>query len=222
MQRMKPCTLALALGFALAASAGSAAEPMHGGHDHAHHGHHAHHAPAVPAMPEAAIRLSDTVLTDQDGRQLRLASDVVGDKVVIVNFVYTSCTAVCPVVSHLFSQVQEKLGGLLDERVRLVTVTVDPARDTPSRLKAYSAQHGAREGWLWLTGSTANVTEALKGFGAYTASFENHPQVILVGDARSGKWTRYYGFEHPERLIAKTYDYLAVRNQANWVVAGKE
>jgi len=187
-------------------------------------GHDGHHGPlAVAATPQgAAVKLSDTVLTDQDGRHLRLLSDVVADKVVVVSFVFTNCTDTCPVVSHTFSQLQDQLGSALDSRVRLVSLTVDPARDTPSVLKAYSAHHGAQPGWLWLTGSSANVTEALKGFGAYSANFENHPGVVLIGDGRSGKWTRFYDIENAQRLIAKTQEFLAAKGQDKVVSAGKE
>lgn len=204
-----------------AGSARSADAPsMPGGHDHSHH-HAQSPSPAVPAAG-AKVRLPDAQLIDQDGHQLRLLSDVVGDKVVLVSFVYTHCTTVCPVVSHVFSQVQAQLGPQMERQVRLVSLTVDPARDTPSRLKAYAAQHGTRTGWLWLTGTAPNVTAALKGFGTYTANFENHPAVVMVGDGRTGQWTRIYGFEDPAALVAKVRATLESRRGAAAVMAGKE
>jgi protein SCO1 len=179
------------------------------GHDHSHHS-----PSARAATPQGkAVKLSDTVLTDQDGRQVRLLSDVVADKVVVVSFLFTSCTDSCPIVSHSLSQLQDKLGDMLDSQVRLVSLTVDPARDTPAKLKSYSAQHGARPGWLWLTGSPANVTEALKGFGTYSANFENHPGVVMIGDGRSGKWTRVYDIDDAQRLMVKTQVFLAAKGQ---------
>lgn len=190
------------------------------GQDHSHH--HMHDAAPAAQPSGAKVKLQDTQLTDQDGRQLRLLSDVVGDKVVLVSFVYTHCTTVCPVVSHVFSQVQAQLGDQLERQVRLVSLTVDPARDTPSRLKAYSAQYGTRTGWLWLTGAPPDVTAALKGFGTYTANFENHPALVMVGDGRTGQWTRIYGFEDPVVLVAKVRATLKARQGKATVVAGKE
>jgi protein SCO1/2 len=208
----------LAMAILPAGLAWSAGEQMHGGHDHSHH-----MSSAAPEVQQGApLRLPDTVLTDQDGRQQRLLSDVVADKVVIVSFLYTNCTAVCPIVSHTFSQLQDQLGGLFDTRVRLVSLTVDPLHDTPGTLKTYSALHGARPGWLWLTGSAANVSAALRGFGAYSANFENHPAVVLVGDGRSGKWTRLYDIDDPQLLLAKARQYLAARGQDKLASAGKE
>ena len=193
------------------------------GHEH-HHPHaaaaddaaHQHHQSAPAAKPgeSIALKLPDALLTDQDGRRQRLVSEVMGDRIIVASFVYTSCTTICPVVSTLFAQTQDKLGELLENKVRLVSLSVDPARDTPARLKAYAATHGAKAGWYWLTGAPADVTATLQGFGTYTPNFKDHPVVIMIGDARSGRWIRYYGFQNPERLAAKVREVLAARDQA--------
>lgn len=174
------------------------------------HDHHGHQAPQQgkgagqePAPRSVKLQLPDALLMDQDGRAVRLLGDVVQDKVVVASFVYTHCTTICPTVSALFSGLQERLGNLQGSRVHLVSLSVDPARDTPERLKAYSEGFGTRAGWLWLTGQPAEVTAALKGFDAYTAKFEEHPAVIMIGDSRSGRWIRYHGFTDADRLAAQ-------------------
>jgi protein SCO1/2 len=177
-----------------------------------HEGHgHAEHGASAPAPGGKPVKLSDTVLLDQDGRRLRLASDALGDKVVVVSFVFTHCTDTCPMVSHTFAQVQEKLGALMEQRVRLISLTVDPARDTPQRLKAYSSQFGAGPGWLWLTGNQPAVTTALQAFGLRVANPENHPVQVLVGDPRSGRWTRLYDIDNPQQLVTRVTELLAQR-----------
>jgi protein SCO1 len=179
---------------------------------HSEHAEHAGHA--TQAAPDTiSLNFRDTALTDQNGKSVRLKSDVLGDRLVIMDFVYTSCTTVCPVVSAVLAQVQEKLGPRLGKEVALVSVTVDPQRDTPARLKTYSAKHGARSGWSWLTGSPANVNEVLKSAGTYTPNFEDHPVVILIGDPRTGQWTRHYGFADPKDLLARV-DALALARRA--------
>ena len=183
--------------------------------DHATHDHSAHTAAPASVVPESvSIKLSNKTLSDAEGHSLRLKSDVVGDHIVVVSFVYTTCTTVCPVVSAIFSDLQNKLGSRLDKDVRLVSLTVDPLRDTPSRLKNYSAQYGAKPGWFWLTGPSASVTEALKGFGAYTPNFEEHPVVVMIGDGKSGKWSRHYGLSNSEHLLTKVDEYLAERKKS--------
>jgi protein SCO1/2 len=194
--------------------------------DHAHHQHaaaavaedpHAHHKammnkPAEPAKT-TAVDLKDLTLIDQDGKQVRFVSDVIGDRIVVMDFVYTSCTTVCPVLSALFSQIQGRLGNQLGEEVALVSVTVDPTRDTPQRLKAYAARHKARPGWVWLTGPKPTVNEVLDGLGAYSPNFEDHPAMVLVGDGRTGEWSRFFGFPSPDRLVEQVNTLQAARNE---------
>lgn len=194
-------------------------EHMHAGHPPASpaaHDHSAHQAPAADTLdPEnVSVALSNKPLNDQDGRSLRLKNDLIGDRIAVVTFVYTSCTTVCPVVSTIMSDLQKKLGSRLDRDVRLVSLSVDPARDTPSRLKSYATQYDAKPGWFWLTGPSASVTEALKGFGAYTADFENHPVIVMIGDGRTGKWSRHYGLSNADKLLAQVDSYLAARQPA--------
>ena len=154
-----------------------------------------------PAAESAEIDLRDRMLVDQDGEELMFVSDVIGENIVIMDFVYTTCTTICPVLSALFTQVQGKLGDAVGDEVMLVSMSVDPVRDTPQRLKAYSAKHRAGEGWLWLTGPKADVDDVLLGLGAYTSNFEDHPSMVLIGDGRTGEWKRLFGFPNPDRIV---------------------
>jgi protein SCO1/2 len=185
------------------AAAGDAADP------------HAHHRAMMNKPAEAAqsadIDLRDRILVDQEGRELRFVDDVIGDRIVVMDFVYTSCTTVCPVISALFGQLQQKLGDRLGDEVVLVSVTVDPIRDTPQRLKAYAAKQGARDGWLWLTGEKGTVDDVLIGVGAYSPNFEDHPAMVLIGDGRTGQWSRLFGFPSPDRMMEQVNALQAAR-----------
>jgi len=154
-----------------------------------------------PAAESTRVDLRDRTLVNQDGEEVRFVSDVIGDNIVVMDFVYTTCTTVCPVLSALFTQVQSKLGDHVGSDVKLVSVSVDPIRDTPQRLKAYSAKHRAGDGWVWLTGAKPSVDDVLTGVGAYTTNFEEHPSMVLIGDGRSGEWTRLFGFPNPDRIV---------------------
>jgi protein SCO1/2 len=153
------------------------------------------------AAETADVDLRDHTLIDQDGQEVRFASDVIGDNIVVMDFVYTTCTTVCPVLSALFHQVQNRLGDRLDNDVVMVSLTVDPVRDTPQRLKAYSSKHRAAPGWVWLTGPKTTVEDVLVGVGAYSVNFEDHPSMVLVGDGRTGEWKRLFGFPSPDRIM---------------------
>ncbi|MGG7596155.1 SCO family protein [Pseudomonas sp. WC1] len=191
----------------------------HAGHDHG----------GTPAQPPAAyqekasVRFADVALLDQDGMPVRLEKDLVGDHLVVMGFIYTSCTTVCPVVSSIMSKVQQQLGGRVGEEIRLVSISVDPQRDDSRRLAGYARvfQHGP--GWSWLTGSPYAISETLKGLGSFSANLSEHPPLILVGDGRSGHWTRYYGFTDPNVLIGEVNRLSARRVHAkSTAIAGQE
>lgn len=199
--------------FALAAACGAlslAPFQAFAGEDHAHH----HHQQEAAAPTGVQIKLSDAPLIDQDGKPAKLKSEVIGDKIAVLDVVYTSCTTVCPVVSAILAKLQARLGERLGAEIELVSITVDPVRDTPARLKAYAAKHGAKPGWTWLTGPPQNVNEVLKGIGAYTPNFEEHPAMILVGDGKTGQWTRLYGFTDPDKVMARVDELTAARAAA--------
>ncbi|SIR55893.1 protein SCO1/2 [Aromatoleum tolulyticum] len=191
-----------------------AAADAHAGHagGHANHANHASHANDDVKLPEdVVVRFADVKLLDQNSRERSLKADVIGDRIVVMDFVYTSCTTVCPVVSAIMGEVQQKLGGRVGREVALVSLTVDPVRDTPARLRDYARSRGAGAGWSWLTGSTTAVNDTLKGLGTWTPNFEDHPVVMMVGDGRSGKWTRFYGFADPAMLVAQVESLIAAR-----------
>lgn len=168
---------------------------------------------ARPGEPRASVQVTvaDAPLVDQDGTQARFRTDVIADRIVVVDFVYTTCATVCPVLSSVFARVQHRLGERLGRDLWLVSVSLDPVRDTPARLKGYAARYGAGPHWKWLTGKQEDVEQVLKGLGAYTPNFSAHVPMVLVGDARSGSWTRLNGFPAEERIVAKVDELLASR-----------
>ena len=177
------------------------------------HANHKNHAPAAKDTKASTVRVryDDSVLTDQGGRSLKLKSEVMADRIVVLDFIYTTCTTICPVLTATMVRVQSELDAKAREDVRMVTITVDPARDTPARMKEYGDKLGVKPGWVWLTGPTGRVNEVLKGFGAYAPSFEDHPPLFLVGDARTGQWTRFFGFADPKDVIAEVDKLRAAR-----------
>ncbi len=164
-----------------------------------------------PAAEFADIDLRDSVLLNQDGEEVRFVSDVIGDKIVVMDFVYTTCTTVCPVLTALFTQVQTQLGDELGNEVVMISMTVDATRDTPPRLKAYATKHRVQDGWIWLTGPKPTMDDVLTGLGAFSASFEDHPAMVIVGDGNTGEWTRMFGFPNPDRIMSVVNEFKAKR-----------
>jgi protein SCO1/2 len=160
-------------------------------------------------------------LVDQDGRAVRIRSLLQSGKPVVVSFIFTTCTTVCPMLSSIVSRVQEKLGDRLGAEVLLVSVTVDPGRDTPARLKAYATRHHARPGWTWLTGGRGQVEQVLRGMGAYTPNFADHPPMVLVGDGAGG-WTRLNGFPSQVAIVAQVDEMSPGSRKLPMAASGKE
>ena len=150
-----------------------------------------------------AVRLHDVPLLDQDGRKVRFQTEVIGDRVVVIDTFFTTCTLICPILGAIFSDLQEQLGDRLDREVRLISISVDPLTDIPPRLKKYAEQWEAKPGWLFLTGEKKVVDRVLEGIGMYSPDFADHPSAFLVGDGKTGEWTRFYGFATPEQLMEK-------------------
>jgi protein SCO1/2 len=157
------------------------------------------------------IELYDLELLTQDGKRVKFKSDVIGDKLVAMTFIFTSCTTICPVYNAIFTRLQPMLGDRLGSEVILVTMTVDPTTDVPGRMKKAAKKYQAKPGWIYLTGKKQNVDQVLKGLDAYFADFTQHPPMALVGDGKTGTWKRFNGFPKPEHLLAMIDELKAAR-----------
>jgi protein SCO1/2 len=178
----------------------------------AHDDHKKHVAPKEEAPKSVKVSLADTPLVDQDGRKVRLKTDVMAGKVVVVDFIYTTCTTICPIFTATMASAQEKLAGVADRDLHLISMTVDPLRDTPRRLKEYAGKHHARfDNWSFLTGAKTDVDAVNKAFGTYTPNIDDHPPMVMVGDTASGQWTRFFGFPAAGDLEARVRQLLAAR-----------
>ena len=154
---------------------------------------------------------SDVELIDQDGRRLRFYTDVLKGKVVAINTFFTTCTSICPPMNRNFEKMQEALGERLGKDVFLVSITVDPATDTPTRLKEYGKRFHAKPGWLFLTGKKENVDWALYKLGQYVETKDNHTSIFIIGNESKGLWKKALGLANSEELIKVLEDVIADR-----------
>jgi protein SCO1/2 len=150
---------------------------------------------------ETEITVPKVTLLDSEGRQQELPR-LMHDRVVILNFVFTSCSTICPMLSAIMRNTEERLSDRLGKEVILISISVDPANDTPERLRAYAKKTGAGSNWHWLTGNPIDIDHALKAFGVPIGGRpENHPPTILVGNTLTGRWFRWVGMTTPESLL---------------------
>jgi len=144
---------------------------------------------------------SDVELLNQDGQKVRFYSDVLKDKVVVINTFFTTCTSVCPPMNRNMEKVQEVLGERLGKDAFLVSISVDPETDTPPRLKEYSKRFHARPGWVFLTGKKENVNWALYKLGQYVETRDDHTTIIIIGNEPKGLWKKAFGLAKPSELM---------------------
>ncbi len=170
--------------------------------------HAADAAPADAAAPDANTAdadahryFTDTELIDQDGRPWRFYTDLLAGKTVVIDSFFSRCTGSCPVVAATLAKLQATLGDRLQRDLRLLSISVDPATDTPQRLKEYASRFGARPGWYFLTGSKENVDLVLRKLGQYAEQKEDHNNLLLVGNLRTGLWKKVFGPGRPEDIL---------------------
>ena len=175
------------------------------GHDPNQTGEHSGHPQGKPAESSSVERTKvsppDLPVLTQDGKPVWFYSDLIRGRVVAVNFIYTTCTTVCPLLGVVFSQAQDLLGDRLGREVFLVSISVDPVVDTPQRLKAWGAKFGFKPGWTMVTGKKADIDKLLRAFGVYTTNKDDHPPTVFIGDEPHGQWTRAYGLIPPTQLV---------------------
>ena len=146
----------------------------------------------------SSMSIPDVELLDQDGRKVHFYSDLVKGKTVAINFIFTSCTTICPPMGATFARVQSELE---DRDVQFISVSVDPVTDTPERLKAWRAKFKAGPNWTLVTGETPKIDELLQALAASTARREDHSPTTIIGNDALGQWTRAFGLAKPSQLV---------------------
>ncbi|WP_437638397.1 SCO family protein [Sorangium sp. So ce854] len=165
-------------------------------------------AAAARSAPAPGVAVPDEVLVDQDGAQVHLRELAKG-RVLVVNFIFTTCTTICSPMTAIFGRLQDELGDAMERDVRLVSISLDPATDTPERLKRYAEKFGRRPGWVFLTGSRERVGRVLGALGGRAPIKEQHAPVTLIGREAEGRWTRVDGIAPPARLAEEVRAFLS-------------
>ena len=149
--------------------------------------------PAAPEDSSAAAAhnyFTDVQLVTQNGDSVRLYSDLLKAKVVVINAFFGTCTGSCPRMAGVLSGLQERLGDRLGKDVFFLSFSVDPETDTPEKLKAYAERFHAKPGWLFLTGKKENMDLALAKLGQRVARKEDHLTLFIIGNEKTGLWKK--------------------------------
>ena len=169
------------------------------------------------ALPAAGADLAtagrnyftDVELTNQYGEKMRLYSDLIAGKTVVINSFYSTCVGICPIMAATFKRIQATLGDRIGRDVILISVTVDPETDTPARLRDYARSMSAKPGWYFVTGKKENVEEVLHKLGLLVDAKENHKSVMIIGNEPKGLWKKAFGLARSDDIVKMVEEVVA-------------
>lgn len=152
-------------------------------------------------------------LVTQDGKTVHFFDDLIKDKVVVINFIFTRCADVCPLETARLREVQKILGDRVGKDVFMYSITVDPSFDKPAVLKAYRERFQIGPGWLFLTGKEEDITLLRKKLGLYNeeeqgGNLSAHTLSLLIGNQSTGRWMKGSPFENPYVLATQVGSWL--------------
>ncbi len=167
------------------------------------HQHHAVHDVETPSSESpssespykrtvSAYETPDVVLLGHDGKEHSLVALLDSEKPVMLNFIFTSCTTICPVMTSTFREVERQLGPDR-EHVQMVSISIDPEHDTPARLAEYALARGAGEPWTFLTGDLASIRRTQVAFDVYRGNKMNHLPLTFLRASAEEPWLRIGG-----------------------------
>jgi protein SCO1/2 len=161
------------------------------------------------ALPPGRVDFPNSVLLNQHGEPVRFYDDLVrGNHTVAINFMYVQCADICPMTTANLARVQGLLGERLGREVRLASISIDPRRDTPVILKAYSEKFDARAGWQFLTGRPGDIERIRRQLGvsdrdpARDRDKSQHTGMLVYGNEARGRWSRVSALADPQRILA--------------------
>jgi protein SCO1/2 len=157
--------------------------------------------------------LPDLAMVDMDGGKTSLLSEVNRDQPVMLNFIFTTCTTICPVLSATFSQVELELGDESDQ-VRMISITIDPEYDTPARLRDYAERYHAGSQWQFLTGNLQDIVAVQKAFDVYRGTKMSHEPFTFLRVSAYAPWVRLKGLASAADVVREYRQLVAEQDQA--------
>lgn len=134
---------------------------------------------------------TDLELVTQNGEEVRFFTDVLKDKVVLINFVFTHCQDACPMITQKLLSTRDLLGEEVSARVHFISISIDPERDTPAALQSFMTKFKVpADNWVFLTGEKQNVEHIVKKLGQYNDNVEEHSTLILAGNVNKRHWVK--------------------------------
>ncbi len=149
-------------------------------------------------------------LVRDDGKRVSLPAEMNDGRPVVLNFIFTTCTSICPLMSSVLSQFERRLGDDA-AKVHLMSISIDPEQDTPARLLEYARRFHAGREWQHYTGTLDASVAAQRAFDVSRGGKMSHSAVTLIRAAPGTPWLRIEGFVTPDDLVRDYHEQLARR-----------
>jgi protein SCO1/2 len=157
-------------------------------------------AAATVSRATASYETPAVMLVRADGKSVSLPQELDDGRPVLLNFIFTTCSSICPLTSRTLEEFQYKLGSEA-VRIHLMSISIDPEQDTPARLTEYARKFHAGPEWQYYTGTVAASTAAQRAFDVYRGEKMSHTAVTLMRAAPGKPWLRIEGFITPDELV---------------------
>ena len=162
---------------------------------------------------------TNTELATDQGAKVYFYDDLIKDRVVMINFIFTSCGDSCPMETARLKQVYDLLGERMGRDVFFYSISIDPEFDTPEVLAAYKEKFKIGRGWTFLTGKESEIIELRRKLSLYQEDLEgsdDHNLSLIVGNEAKGKWIKRSPFDNPGALARilsyRLFDGMVARN----------
>jgi protein SCO1/2 len=137
--------------------------------------------------------IPDVTLLAANGDEISMGDLLSADEPVALNFIFTTCTTICPVMTATFAKMQRELDREQLGRLRVVSISIDPEYDRPEILRSYAKRFNASDSWLFLTGRSEDINAVMRAFDAYAGSKMNHQPLTFMRRHPQQPWLRVEG-----------------------------
>jgi protein SCO1/2 len=153
--------------------------------------------------------LPNVNLWTHENKKVRFYDDLVRDRVVMINFMYSTCQGICPGNTTNLLRVQKLLGDRVGTDIFMYSISLRPEVDTPEKLKEYARSRGFRRGWSLLTGDIDDIDLIRRRLGFYDRNPEidrdksQHTGMVRIGNDALRLWTMSAAMAKPENIVRK-------------------
>lgn len=154
-------------------------------------------------IERARLYFTDTKLVDQNGQSVRFFSDLLADRIVLINFIYTRCRDACPIATRKLTNVQSRLQQDFGEKFRFISISVDPLRDQPVKLLRFAKKNNAlHQEWRFVTGGMHEIEGVIGKLGQRRVDLLDHTTLMIAGNASQARWIKIHPATSPEEIVS--------------------